>query len=251
MKKIIAIVMLAVMPAWVLAGGGAVKTDAVEIDLKNNARLQNGAKLFVNYCLSCHSAAFMRYNRMGRDLGIDDKTLASEYGFITNAKGEFKPGSLMQATMPAEEAKMAFNAVPPDLSVIARSRGERWLYTYLRSFYRDPSMPSGWNNTVFDSVSMPHVMWNLQGVQQAVYRTEQDSSGKSHKVFERFELVTPGTMSKQEFDDAMRDLTTFLVYLGEPAKLVRKDIGTMVLLFLGVLFVLTYLLKRNYWKDIH
>ncbi|KPK67251.1 MAG: cytochrome C, partial [Acidithiobacillales bacterium SM23_46] len=200
--------------------------------------LQRGARIFVNYCLSCHSAAYMRYNRMGKDLGISEELVKDNLLFAAD-----KVGDLMKAVMPAEEAKAAFSTVPPDLSVIARARKPAWLYTYMRSFYRDDKAPSGWNNTVFPHVAMPHVLYEWQGHQRAIFK--QDGA------FERFELVRPGSMSTEDYDKAMRDLINFLVYLGEPAKLERYQLGVWVLLFLAVFFVFAYLLKKEYWKDVH
>jgi ubiquinol-cytochrome c reductase cytochrome c1 subunit len=263
MKKAILLLWCALLPGAALASGGAhVKLDPVSVDLNDKAMLQRGARIFVNYCLSCHSAGYMRYNRMGEDLGIPEKLLADNLLFIPDAKGELKPGSLMKATMPADVAKAAFNIVPPDLSLVARSRGPQWFYTYMRSFYRDDKAATGWNNTVFANVSMPHVLHDWQGQQRAVYRVEKHESqvvrdGKKvkhvteEKVFDHFEIEKPGSMSKEQFDDAMRDLTGFMVYLGEPAKLVRYRLGILVLVFLAVFFVITYLLKKEYWKDVH
>ncbi|MDH4133493.1 MAG: cytochrome c1, partial [Gammaproteobacteria bacterium] len=200
------------------AGGAAVKLDRVSTDLGDRESLQRGARIFVNYCLSCHSAAYMRYNRVAADLGIPEDQMVKNLIFIPDAKGDLKPGSLMKATMPADVAKAAFNTVPPDLSVITRSRTPDWFYTYMRSFYRDDKAVSGWNNTVFPSVSMPHVLHDWQGQQRAVYRTEKHESesvkdGKKvkhvteEKVFDRFEIERAGSMSPEQFDAAMLDLT--------------------------------------------
>jgi ubiquinol-cytochrome c reductase cytochrome c1 subunit len=239
MKKLLILLSLAALPAaGFAAGGGHAKLDPVKIDLSDKASLQRGARIFVNYCLSCHSAAYMRYNRMGHDLGISEELVKDNLLFAAD-----KVGDPMKAVMPAEEAKAAFSTVPPDLTVIARSRKPAWLYTYMRSFYRDDKAPSGWDNTVFPHVAMPHVLYEWQGHQRAVFK--KDGS------FDRFELVRPGSMSTEEYDKAMRDLTNFLVYLGEPAKLERYQLGVWVLLFLAVFFVFAYLLKKEYWKDVH
>jgi ubiquinol-cytochrome c reductase cytochrome c1 subunit len=239
MKKLLILLSLAAMPvAGFAAAGEHAKLDAVKIDLSDKTSLQRGARIFVNYCLSCHSAAYMRYNRMGKDLGISEELVKDNLLFAAD-----KVGDLMKAVMPAEEAKAAFSTVPPDLSVIARARKPAWLYTYMRSFYRDDKAPSGWNNTVFPHVAMPHVLYEWQGHQRAIFK--QDGA------FERFELVRPGSMSTEDYDKAMRDLINFLVYLGEPAKLERYQLGVWVLLFLAVFFVFAYLLKKEYWKDVH
>lgn len=263
MKKAIFFVLLcAALPGIGLASGEGARLDAVKVDLNDQASLQRGARLFMNYCLSCHSASYMRYNRMAADLGIPEDLMIKNMEFIPDAKGNFKSGALMKSTMPPDVAKAAFNTVPPDLSLVGRSRGAEWFYTYMRSFYRDESRPSGWNNIVFPNVSMPHVLVELQGQQRAVYRTEKHEAevtekGKKvkkveeEKVFDHFELEKPGTMSTEQFDDSVRDLTNFMVYLGEPAKLVRYRIGIVVIVFLAIFMVIAYLLKREYWKDVH
>lgn len=247
MRKGWMILMLALLPAAVLAASGGAKLDKVNVDLSDQASLQRGAKIFVNYCLSCHSASYMRYNRMAIDLGLTEEQLKENLGFITDAKGKFKPGALMKATITTDVSTAAFNTVPPDLSVTARSRGPNWIYTYLRSFYRDESAPSGWNNVVYQNAAMPHVLWSWQGTQVAEFDVDEDGA----KHFIKFNTVKAGSMSKKEYDSAIRDLTAFMVYLGEPAKLVRYRLGVYVLLFLAFFGVFAYLLKKNYWKDIH
>ena len=207
----------------------------------DQASLQRGAKYFVNYCLSCHSAKYQRYNRTARDLGLSEDEVKENLMFTTD-----KIGETMTIAMDPENANSWFGVTPPDLSVIARARGVDWIYTYLRSFYLDESRPFGVNNVVFPDVGMPHVMWQLQGTQKAVF-TEHDGQ----KVFEKFEQVTPGSLSPSEFDAAMRDLTAFLSYVGEPIQMERKRLGIWVLLFIAVFFVLAYLLKKEYWKDVH
>jgi len=255
MKKILLVMLLAVAPA-AFASGGDVKLDQVKIDLGDKASLQNGARIFVNYCLSCHSASYMRYNRMGQDLGISEELVKENLLFAAD-----KVGDLMKTVMPKEDARDWFGTAPPDLSVISRSRGADWLYTYMRSFYREDKSPSGWNNTVFPHVAMPHVLYEWQGHQRAVFRVEKqtyriEEAGKlvektlEKSVFDRFETERPGSMSPQEYDKAMRDLTNFMVYLGEPARLHRYTIGVYVLIFLAIFLVLAYLLKKEYWTDI-
>lgn len=246
MKKAILIAALALSPTFVFAAGGAhVKLDPVKIDLSNKKSLQNGARIFVNFCLSCHSASYMRYNRMGHDLGISDELVKENLLFAAD-----KVGEPMKAVMPADDAKAAFSTVPPDLSLVARSRGADWLYTYMRSFYRDDKSASGWNNTVFEHVAMPHVLYEWQGHQRPVYEVKKQD-GKEERVFSKFVLDKPGSMKPAEYDAAMRDLTNFLVYLGEPAKLKRYTVGVFVLLFLAVFGVIAYLLKKEYWRDVH
>jgi len=184
----------------------------------------------------------MRYNRMGHDLGISEELVKENLLFAAD-----KVGDLMKAVMPPDDAKLWFGVAPPDLSLITRARKPAWVYTYLRSFYRDPESHSGWNNVVFPHVAMPHVLNEWQGDQRAVFK--KDAHGID--VFEGFELERPGSMSTKDYDAAMRDLTNFLVYLGEPAKLVRYQIGLYVLIFLAVFLVFAYLLKKEYWKDVH
>lgn len=240
MNKLIVAFLLALVPLLGMASGGGHLEDA-DIDLGDQASLQRGAKYFVNYCLSCHSAKFQRYNRTAKDLGLSEEEVKENLMFTTD-----KIGETMTVAMDAQDANTWFGVAPPDLSVIARARGVDWIYTYLRSFYIDESRPFGVNNLVFPDVGMPHVLWKLQGTQKAVF---QEHEGQ--KVFEKFEQVTPGSLSPEEFDAAVRDLTAFLSYVGEPIQMERKRLGTWVLLFLAVFFVLAYLLKKEYWKDVH
>ncbi|MDX5150866.1 MAG: cytochrome c1 [Acidiferrobacterales bacterium] len=256
LKKIIITLSVLLLPVHVFAAegemGNHIKYDKegqmepynFDYDLKDQDSLQHGAKLFVNYCLSCHSAGYMRYNRMGKDLGISDKEIEKYMGFITDNEGKFKVGALMKANLSAEQAKAAFNTVPPDLSLTARSRGPEWIYTYLLSFYRDETAASGWNNALFPHVAMPHVLSHLQGTQRAVMTADG-------RHIDHLELVTPGTLDKTQYEKAVRDLTNFMVYLAEPAKLVRYRIGVFVILFLIILAIPAYLLNKEYWKDVH
>ncbi len=240
MKRFIAFTLAITVSSWCAAATEDAPLDAVYINLSDTASLQRGARLFVNYCLSCHSASYMRYRRMGEDLGISEELLKEHLLFA----GE-KPGDLMQATMPANYAKQWFGVVPPDLTLIARVRKPDWIYTYLRSFYLDVGSPSGWNNTLFRNVAMPHVLYQLQGSQRLV------SDGAAENGKPVFRLERPGEMTPEEYDESVRDLTNFLVYLGEPVKLNRYLIGVFVMLFLAVLLVLSYTLKKEYWKDVH
>jgi ubiquinol-cytochrome c reductase cytochrome c1 subunit len=245
MKKYLVIVLMALAPAWVLAAGGGVHLDKANIDPTNKQSLQRGARIFVNYCLSCHSASLMRYERIGNDLGVDEK-LVSENLMFTGGK----VGELMTVATAPDDAKEWFGTVPPDLTVIARARGVDWLYTYMRSFYQDDSRHIGTNNLVFPDVGMPNVLWELQGMQETVLKTVKDHDGTEHKVVE-LELVESGLQSPKEFDRTVRDLVNFLDYMGEPAKYERRQLGTKVILFLLVFLVLAILLKKEYWKDIH
>ncbi len=241
MKKLIIAFLLAMAPMLGLAAGAGPHLDPANIDLGDQASLQRGAKYFVNYCLSCHSAKFQRYNRMARDLGLTEDEVTKNLMFTTD-----KIGDTMNIAMNPNDAEKWFGVAPPDLSVLIRARGVDYVYTYLRSFYLDDTRPFGVNNVVFPSASMPHVLWKLQGSQKAVFKKEGE-----HEVFERFEQVTPGTLSTEEYDQVARDLTAFLSYVGEPIQLKRQQLGVWVLMFIAVFFVLAYLLKKEYWKDIH
>jgi ubiquinol-cytochrome c reductase cytochrome c1 subunit len=246
MKKLLIAFLLAVAPALGLASGGGAHLEHADIDLSDQASLQRGAKYFVNYCLSCHSAKYQRYNRMAKDIGLTEDEVKENLMFATD-----KIGDGMTIAMPTEKSGKWFGNPPPDLSVITRSRGVDWIYTYLLSFYLDDSRPFGVNNIVFPDVGMPHVLWELQGMQKAVYRTEKDSAGNDAEVFDHFEQVTPGALSSEEYEEVARDLTAFLSYVGEPVQLERKRLGVYVLLFIAVFFVFAYLLKKEYWKDVH
>lgn len=240
MKRLIAFWLLVTSAPWTMAASENVHLDPVYINLTDKASLQRGARLFVNYCLSCHNAAYMRYRRMAKDLDISEELLKENLMFVGD-----KPGDLMRTTMPADYAKDWFGVVPPDLTLVARVRNPDWIYTYLRSFYLDEGSPSGWNNSLFQNVAMPHVLFGLQGNQRLVGKSGEND-GKPV-----FRLEQPGTMAPEEYDNAMKDLTNFLVYLGEPIKLDRYLIGVFVMMFLGGLLVLSYLLKKEYWKDLH
>ncbi len=231
------------------AAGEHVHLDRAPVDLGNYASLQRGAKLFVNYCLNCHSANYMRYNRL-KDIGLNDKEILENLVFSGG-----KVGDLMKNTMDPKEAKVWFGAPPPDLTVIARSRasgdgsGADWLYTYLRTFYRDASRPSGWNNTTFPNVGMPHVLWELQG-EQELKPTQMRADGYMATV-EKPVLAKPGKLAPLEYDRAVADLVNYMVYMGEPAARSRKNIGLIVLAFLSGLIFLVYAMKKEFWKDVH
>ena len=244
--------MLFPVVSWAAGGGPIYPDDDISIDWSDKASMQRGAALFANYCLSCHSAGYARYNRVGKDLGISDELMSENLIFTTDKYGErTKVGSLMKTTMTTEYAEQAFGTVPPDLSLVARSRGTHWLYNYLRGFYIDESRPMGVNNGVFPAVGMPHVLAELEGLKQAKKEMQDDGYGGQHEVIVGFEQVSEGSMSPQEFDQAMKDLVAFLDYLAEPYKQTRKNVGTGVLIFLFFFLILTYLLKKEYWKDVH
>ncbi len=246
-NKLFAILLLA--PTLALAAGDHVKLDRAPINEEDHASLQRGARHFVNYCLNCHSASYMRYNRL-EDIGLSKQQILDNLVF-TGAK----VGEPMKIAMNPQEAKTWFGAAPPDLSVIARSRasadgsGADWLYTYLRSFYRDAERPTGWNNTVYANVGMPHALWELQGEQVLAERKVQgEGYMKTEKVLK---IDKPGKLNAAEYDQAVTDLVNFMVYMGEPVRSDRKTIGMFVLVALGLLFFLVYALKKEYWKDVH
>jgi ubiquinol-cytochrome c reductase cytochrome c1 subunit len=235
----------------------SVKLDRLPADVSPSdpASLQRGARVFVNYCMGCHSANYMRYNRL-TDLGLTEPQILDNLVFTG-----VKVGDLMKTAMDARDSKEWFGAPPPDLTVIARARasgagsGADWLYSYLRGFYRDPSRPNGWNNTVFPNVGMPHVLWQLQGEQ--VLKTEArtipvGSQGDvEQREVQKLVLSKPGAMKPAEYDRMVADLVNYLSYMSEPVRSFRVRLGIYVLLFLGVLLVLAYLVKNEYWKDIH
>ncbi len=245
MKRLIIAAALAVLPVLALASEGA-QLEKADVDLGNQASLQRGARMFVNYCLSCHSASYMRYQRLSSDLGLSKEQVKKNLMFAAD-----KIGSTMTVAIRPGDAAQWFGKAPPDLSVIARARGADWLYSYLTGFYLDPSRPMGVNNAVFKDVGMPHVLWNLEGLKKPVYETHVDEEGNKVKEIKGYEMVQPGSMTEVEYHRAVNDLVNYLVYMGEPAKLTRYQVGFWTLLFLALLFVVSYFLKKEYWKDVH
>ncbi|QDQ26479.1 cytochrome c1 [Chitinimonas arctica] len=259
----------ALLLATVAHASTEVALDRAPIDVRNAESLQRGAKLFTNYCLSCHGASVMRYNRL-QDIGLTEQQIKDNLMFATD-----KIGEPMRVAMQAKDGKVWFGATPPDLSLVARSRGADWLYTYLRSFYRDPSRPTGWNNAVFDKVGMPHVLWQQQGdlalnvvpgrveAKGPVVRsweTVEHVDGKEKIETHQLVLTRPGDLTRLtdgkantlDFDSQVADLTNYLVFMGEPAQVTRERVGYGVLLFLIFILVpMTYLLKKEYWRDVH
>ena len=224
------------------AGGAGVEHSGVNIG--DTASLQRGAKWYVNYCLSCHTLSYQRYNRLAEDLDLSEEMVMQNLVY-----SDAKFGETMTIAMDPDQAEAWFGKTPPDLSLIGRSRGADWVFSYLRGFYQDGN--GGWNNTLLPNASMPHVLWRLQGIQTPVYRTETSESGFSHEVIDHFELTTPGTQSPEEFEETARDIAAFLDYVGEPAKLKRKGVGVWVILFLVLFTFIAYLLKVEYWRDVH
>ncbi|RYE70210.1 MAG: cytochrome c1 [Oxalobacteraceae bacterium] len=248
-KKLLAL--LALVPGFVFANEGTFALDRAP-ERSDIASLQNGAKLFVNYCLNCHSASSMRYNRL-RDLGLSEDQIKGNLLF----SGE-KVGDMMKVAMRTDDAKAWFGAAPPDLSVITRARassagtGGDYLYTYLRTFYKDDTRPTGWNNLVVPNVAMPHVLWQLQGVRTVKMVEEPDphEKGKTVHRFAGFEQVTPGSLSQPDFDTQVADLVAYMEWMAEPTRDLRKRLGAVVVLFLSLFAFLAWRLNASYWKDV-
>ena len=241
MKKLLFALLFA--PLAVFASGDELQLDSASIDPHDAISIQRGARTFVNYCLNCHSANFMRYIRL-TELGLTEQQI-KEYLLFTAEK----VGDQMTISASRKDQRQWFGVEPPDLSVIARSRGTDWLYTYLRTFYRDEKSPTGWNNLAFPNVGMPHVLWQLQGMQ--AMKTESEEH-EGHKIeHKKLVIEKPGSLSALEYDKLTRDLVNFLSYMGEPEKTRRSQIGIVVLFFLLLLLLPAWLLKREYWKDVH
>jgi ubiquinol-cytochrome c reductase cytochrome c1 subunit len=254
MKKI---VLSLLMSFGFVAGAGASEGYAWDHfpteKLQDMAALQNGAKLFVNYCLNCHSANYMRYNRM-HDIGLTDDQIKKNLLFATD-----KVGDTMKIALDPKQAKDWLAAAPPDLSLITRARtelgmgsGADYVYTYLRTYYRDETKPTGWNNLAYPDVAMPNVLWQLQGQRAAKFIDEKDPNdpSRTERRFEGFEQMTPGTLDEHSYNEAVGDLVAYLQWIGEPAQGKRVQIGVWVLIFLSILTVFTWRLNAAYWKDV-
>ena len=251
MKKILLSLLLTVCSfSTVLANSEGMAWDRAPNKTNDVVSLQNGAKLFVNYCLNCHSAAYMRFNRL-KDIGLTEAQIKDNLLFTTD-----KVGDNMKVAMDPKQAKEWFGGVPPDLTVIARSRaghngtGADYLYTYLRSYYRDETKATGWNNLAYPNVGMPHVLWQLQGERKAVFETAHEHGHEVH-VFKGFEQITPGTMTSVQYDEAIGDLVGYLQWMGEPSQNTRVQVGVWVLLFLLVFTFFAWRLNAAYWRDVH
>lgn len=249
MKKLIAAFVLSLAPLTGMAAGGGVHLESADIDLTDQAAMQRGAKYYMNYCAGCHSLKYARYNRMAADIGLSEDQVKENLIFTAGTK----VGSNIEIAMKSTDGEAWFGTAIPDLTLVARNKrgGEDWLYSYLKGFYLDSSRPYGVNNTVFPDVGMPDVLWQLRGTQKAVYTESMDAAGNPLKVFDHFETVEAGSMSAEEFDTMVRDLTTFLAYMGEPMQLERQSLGIKVIIFLIVFSVLAYLMKKEFWRDVH
>ncbi|MCG6382907.1 cytochrome c1 [Vibrio fluvialis] len=245
MKKWI-VILFAMLPSLAMAAGGNVHLDKAGNDLSDTASLQRGAKLFMNYCFGCHSTQYQRYERVATDLGIPADLMKENLIF----NPQTKIGELMENAIPDKSAAKWFGAPPPDLTLVARVRGVDWLYTYLRSFYADPSRPFGVNNIVFPSVGMPHVLEELQGTPEPVFGTHM-VDGEEVKAVVAIKSQGNGELSTGEYDQAVRDLVNFLEYSGEPVKLERQAMGWWVMAFLVLLTIVVVALKKEYWRDVH
>ncbi|MBA4740343.1 MAG: cytochrome c1 [Burkholderiales bacterium] len=239
MKVIIVIIYSFLSFSGLAVAAGGYSLNKANIDATDAESLQRGAKIFADRCLSCHAATFMRYNRLA-DIGLSQGQI-KQYFIADNS---VKVGDTMKSAIDASTAKQMFGVIPPDLSVVSRSRGADWLYTYFISFYKDDATATGWNNSIFPNVAMPNVFPQEQGVLRAVYASEDKTSFN-------LEVETPGTLSPREFDDSMLDLTNFLVFMGEPAAEKRKQIGSLVIIFLIIFAFMAWAVKREFWKDVH
>ncbi|MCW9048111.1 MAG: cytochrome c1 [Gammaproteobacteria bacterium] len=255
MRNLLSVILLSIVLGFsslVMAAGGNLHLDKAPGDLTDTESLKRGAQAFADNCLSCHAADYMRYNRIGRDLGWTDLEVTEKLINTRGADGEkTKAGELMKVAMNNDYSSVAFGIKIPGLTVTARARGADWLYTYLRTFYLDDSRPTGMNNLAFADVGMPHVLWEKQGLQKAIFKTEKGEDGNDKHIFEKMEIVQAGTMSVEEYDAYVGDLVNFMVYMGEPMQLERKSLGIKVLIFLFIFAIVAYMLKKEYWKDVH
>lgn len=226
------------------AGGAGLQHANVSLD--DVASMQRGAQLYFNYCSGCHSLQYLRYSRIAEDLQLDPADVEKNFMF-----GGGKIGDHAVSRLSAADGTNWFGKAPPDLSLESRSKGADWIYTYLKSFYVDPTRPLGWNNTVFENASMPNVLWELQGIQVLAPKHEGDGAPDSGHAASPFTLRTPGRQTPEQFDQSVRDITAFLQYAGEPAALKREAMGVWVLLYLAFFTFLAYLLKLEFWKDVH
>lgn len=250
MKKILFSIIAALSFSLSHAAGDGIAWDKAEVKTNDQAALQNGAKLFVNYCLNCHSAAYMRYNRL-QDIGLTEQQIKDNMLFATD-----KVGETMKANINPAQAKEWFGGIPPDLTVIARSRsaagkgtGSDYIYTLLRTYYRDGDKATGWNNKAYPNIGMPHPLWELQGERKPVYKTVSNK-GKDEQVLAGWEQVKPGLLSAEQYDHAVNDLVSYLAWMGEPAQNQRVRVGVWVLLFLSIFTIIAWRLNAAYWRDI-
>jgi ubiquinol-cytochrome c reductase cytochrome c1 subunit len=241
---LVSVALILMITSAAVVAAGATHLEHSGANVNDTVSLQRGAKWYVNYCFGCHSLSYQRYNRLAEDLQLTEEQTMQNLVF-SNAKF----GETMDISMDAEQAKAWFGKTPPDLSLVGRSRGSDWVYSYLLGFYQDEN--GEWNNTVLKNASMPHVLWELQGIQTPVYKQVTSEDGLTHEVIDHFELIETGSQSAEEYKQTARDIAAFLEYVGEPAKLQRKSIGIWVILFLAMFTFIAYLLKIEYWRDVH
>ncbi len=248
MKKLILAFVLSLAPLAGMSSGGA-HLEHANIDLTDQAALQRGAKYYMNYCAGCHSLKYARYNRMAKDIGLTEDQVMDNLIFTAGTK----VGQNIEIAMQSKDGEAWFGTPIPDLTLVTRNKGggPDWFYSYLKSFYLDDGRPYGVNNTVFPDVGMPDVLWQLRGTQKAVYEETSDAAGNLVKTFSHLEPVSAGSLSDEEFDTLVLDLTTFLTYMGEPMQLERRSLGQYVILFLVLFSVLAYFMKKEFWRDVH
>jgi len=241
------------LPIGAATGGALQQSD---VDISNKASLQRGAQVFFNYCASCHSAQYMRYSRLIPDLNLTEEQVQQNLNFLRDpldATQPLKIGELIRPSMSKAQGERWFGKAPPDLTLTARYKhgGADWIYTFLKSYYLDPTRPSGWNNSLFLNTAMPNPLWEYQGTQLPIVKTHKDAAGTSHSEITGFKSAVGGTLSEADYDGMARDVATFMEYLAEPAALQREKYGVWVMLYLLLLCGVTYLLKNEYWKDVH
>ena len=240
----VAVLMLGMLLSFAALANEAGGLLQAGTDLEDKASLQRGAQSYMNYCAGCHSLKYMRYSRIAEDLGLSEEQVMNN---LNLTGGKF--GDYVISAMPAQHAEKWFGKAPPDLSVISRVRGSDWIYTYLKSFYLDESRPLGWNNKLFPNASMPNPLWEMQGMQRAVYGKKDEKTGEA--AVERLEIARAGSQDAEEFDRTARDISAFLEYVGEPGAIKRQQAGVWVILFLTFFTLMAWLLKKEYWRDVH
>lgn len=244
MRKFVLILLATLVSGSALAAGGYANLMDAKVDVSDEASLQRGAQLFANNCMGCHAAKFVRWNALPEELGVSMELI--EENLIWDSS--YEAGDVMNAAMRPEDGSSWFGAAPPDLSLTARSRGADWVYTYLNSFYVDPDASIGWNNTLLQNASMPHVLWQLQGVPEPVY---EEQSGTMKVADIRLPEAQQGSMTPAEYEQATRDITNFMAFMAEPVRAKRQELGVWVIGFLLIFTILAYFMKREYWRDVH
>ncbi|WP_154222698.1 cytochrome c1 [Marinicella rhabdoformis] len=246
MKKIIILLLALSASSMSIAAGDSFVNEKAHNNIRSTDSLRRGAKTYMNYCMGCHSMNFQRYNRVAKDLDLTEDEMMESL-VLTDAKFVDK----MEIAMTEEQGNKWFGKAGPDLTVIAKARGVDWLFSYLVNFYQDEKQANGWNNLTLPNAAMPHILWEMQGIQKANFVVETDKDGNEHEVFKNFDQIAEGSMSQEEYRDTVRDLVNFLDYSSEPAKLIRMSYAPWVLLFVSIFTFLAYMLKVNYFRDVH